>query len=90
MNKSQRNILKAIISIQQQHNQEFINDAQITEKLGLDSQVVQDNLALMAEQGYVTQTSVCGGCIVSPTPKGRITLQEVGIFTPKVVPVGTV
>jgi len=76
MNEIQRNILEVIIRIQRQDDQEFVNDAKIANKLGLDSQTVEDYLVPMAEQGYITRTAVVGGCIVSPTPRGRSALQK--------------
>jgi DNA-binding MarR family transcriptional regulator len=76
MNDIQKRILVAIINIQQRHKQDFINDSQLADELSLNSQIVQDHLVLMAEEGYVNRTTTLGGCLVSPTPKGRITLQE--------------
>lgn len=76
MNDIQKRILAAIINIQQRHKQDFINNSQLADELDLNSQIVQDHLVLMAKEGYITRTAIFGGCLVSPTPKGRITLQE--------------
>jgi predicted nucleotide-binding protein len=78
----QQSILQVIAAIQQSPNQ-FVDDTQIAERLGLDVGDVQMHLELMEEEGYVNLAKTFGGHGALVTSQGRIMLQDPAYFHPE-------
>lgn len=81
--EDQRKILQVIASFQELFPNQFVADAQIAEKLGLDVQDIQMHLDLMEEEGTVKLAKTFDGYSALITSGGRVVLREPDYFQPE-------